>query len=262
MTTRPTVLITGASSGIGAVYAERFAKRGHDLVLVARDKSRLDAIAARLRAAHGVAIDVLQADLTAQADIAAVEARLRDDTAIGILINNAGMAQAGNFLQQDAQGIERLIALNTTALTRLAAAVAPRFARSGTGAIVNIGSVVGLAPEFGMSIYGATKAFVLFLSQGLNLELSSKGVYVQAVLPAATRTEIWSRAGMDVDALPEVMEVDELVDAALVGFDRGELVTIPPLHVAARWEALDGARQGLLSDVRQAHAAERYRPQA
>lgn len=260
--TIPTVLITGASSGIGAVYAERFAKRGHDLVLVARDKSRLDALAAGLREAHQVAIDVLPADLTQQIDLAAVEARLREDARIGILINNAGMAQPGSFVQQSAQAIERLIALNTTALTRLAAAMAPRLVRAGAGSIVNIGSVVGFAPELGMTIYGATKAFVLFLSQGLNLELSPKGVYVQAVLPAVTRTEIWERAGVDINSLPEVMDVDELVDAALVGYDRRELVTIPPLHVAERWNALDGARQGLLSDVRQAHAADRYRQQA
>lgn len=113
-----------------------------------------------------------------------------------------------------------------------------------------------------MTIYGATKAFVLFLSQGLNLELGSKGIYVQAVLPAATRTEIWSRAGMDINSLPEVMDVNELVDAALVGFDRKELVTIPPLHVAERWDELEQARQGLMSEIRQAHAAERYLPQA
>ena len=99
-------------------------------------------------------------------------------------------------------------------------------------------------------------------SQGLNLELSSKGVYVQAVLPAATRTEIWERAGIDVNSLPDVMEVGDLVDAALVGFDRRELVTIPPLQVDGRWDALDAARQGLLSDIRQAQVAERYRSQA
>lgn len=255
----PTVLITGASSGIGATYAERFAHRGHDLVLVARDKTRLHALAARLRENSGVTIDVLPADLTQPADLAALETRLRDDASIGILINNAGMAQSGSFGQQTAAQIENLIALNTTAPTRLAAAVAPRFAQSSRGAIVNIGSVVGFAPEFGATIYGATKAFVLFLSQGLHLELSPSGVYVQAVLPAATRTEIWERAGVDVNTLPEVMEVGELVDAALVGFDRRELVTIPPLHVAERWDALEGARQGLLADVRQAHAAERYR---
>ncbi|MBL8467258.1 SDR family NAD(P)-dependent oxidoreductase [Methyloversatilis discipulorum] len=260
MTTLPTALITGASSGIGATYAERFARRGHDLVLVARDEARLNTLAARLREDFGVAVDVLPADLTQLSDLATLETRLGYDEKIGILINNAGMAQSGGFLQQTAEGIDALIALNTTALTRLAAAVAPRFVRSGSGAIVNIGSVVGFAPEFGMSIYGATKAFVLFLSQGLHLELSSKGVYVQAVLPAATRTEIWERAGIDVNTLPEVMEVGELVDAALAGFDRRELVTIPPLHVAERWDALEGARHGLLADIRQAHAAERYRP--
>jgi short-subunit dehydrogenase len=262
MSTLPTVLITGASTGIGATYAERFAQRGHDLVLVARDRSRLEALAVRLRTERGVAVDVLPADLTQQADLAAVEARLRDDARIGILINNAGMAQSGGLLQQDGDSIDRLIALNVTALTRLAAAVAPRFAQAGAGSIVNIGSVVGFAPELGMTTYGATKAFVLFLSQGLNLELSSKGVHVQAVLPAATRTEIWERAGIDVNSLPEVMEVGDLVDAALVGFDRRELVTIPPLQVADRWDALDAARQGLLSDIRQAQVAERYRPRA
>lgn len=253
------VLITGASSGIGATYAQRFARRGHDLVLVARDKTRLDALATRLRNEFNIAVDVLQADLTRPDDLHAVEARLRSDARIGILINNAGLAQSGSFVQQTPDSIDQLITLNTQALTRLAAAVAPRFVQSGSGAIVNIGSVVGFAPELGMSVYGATKAFVLFLSQGLNQELSPSGVYVQAVLPAATRTDLWQRAGIDINTLPEVMEVDELVDAALLGFDRGERVTIPPLHVPERWDALDAARQGLLSDIRQARAAERYR---
>jgi short-subunit dehydrogenase len=259
MTVLPTTLITGASSGIGATYAERFARRGHDLVLVARDNARLETLAARLRQETGVAIEVLPADLTRRDELAAVEARLRDDAAIGILIHNAGVAQSGGFIDQSADSIERLVTLNTTALTRLAAAVAPRLVEAGEGAIVNIGSVVGLAPEFGMSVYGATKAFVLFLSQGLSLELAPKGVYVQAVLPAATRTEIWERAGIDINTLPEVMDVGELVDAALVGFDRREAVTIPPLHVAARWDTLDATRQALLTDIRQAQAAERYR---
>jgi short-subunit dehydrogenase len=259
MTSHSTALITGASSGIGATYAERLAQRGHDLVLVARDKARLDALATRLRREHSVSVDVLQADLTQSKDVAAIETRLRDDAKIGILINNAGTALPGGFIEQTPDDIDRLIALNVTALARLARAIAPRLAQAREGAIVNLGSVVGLAPEFGMSIYGATKAFVLFLSQSLSVELSPRGVYVQAVLPATTRTEIWEHAGVDVDTLPEVMEVGELVDAALVGFDRRELVTIPPLHDAARWDALETARQGLLSDLRQAHAAARYR---
>ncbi|NVM90576.1 hypothetical protein FHT32_004233 [Variovorax sp. SG517] len=262
MTTHSTVLITGASTGIGAAYAERFARRGHSLVLVARDKARLESLAARLRAETGAAVEVLPADLTQPGDLDAVEARLREDARIETLINNAGAALSGRFVDQSTDDVTRLVALNTTALVRLASAIAPRLVHAGKGAIVNIGSVVGLAPEFGMSVYGATKAFVLFLSQGLSLELAPKGVYVQAVLPAGTRTEIWERAGIDVNAMPDLMGVDELVDAALVGFDRRELVTIPPLHEAARWDALNAARQTLIADIRQAHVAARYRPVA
>ncbi len=259
MTSHSTVLITGASTGIGAIYADRFARRGHDLVLVARDKARLETLAARLREETGAAVDTLPADLTQPGDLAAVETRLREDARIETLINNAGAALSGHFIDQSTDDVARLVSLNTTALVRLASAVAPRLAQAGKGAIVNIGSVVGLAPEFGMSVYGATKAFVLFLSQGLSLELTPKGVYVQAVLPAGTRTEIWERAGIDSSSMPDLMGVEELVDAALVGFDRRELVTIPPLHDAARWEVLNAARQTLIGDIRQAHVAERYR---
>lgn len=258
MNNLPSVLITGASSGIGATYAERFARRGHNLVLVARDQARLEALADKLRSECQVAVDILRADLTNPSELAVVEARLREDSRIGILINNAGAAQSGGILQQTADSIERLVALNTTSLTRLAAAVAPRFVQSGAGAIVNIGSVVGLAPEFGMSIYGATKAYVQFLSQGLRVELAPHGVYVQAVLPAGTRTEIWERAGIDTSTMSDLMDVGELVDAALVGFDRREPVTIPPLQDAACWDALEAARQGVLAGLQQAHVAERY----
>ena len=163
-----------------------------------------------------------------------------------------------NIPAYSTDSVAQLVALNTTALVRLASAIAPRLAKAGAGAIINIGSVVGLAPEFGMSVYGATKAFVLFLSQGLSLELSPQGVYVQAVLPAATRTEIWDRAGIDINTLSEVMEVADLVDAALVGFDRREPVTIPPLQEGERWDALQTARQGLLSQIRQSVVAPRY----
>ena len=261
MNPRPTVLITGASTGIGAVYAERFAQRGHDLVLVARDRARLDALAARLHSEHRVAVDVMTADLTQLSDLTTVEARLRDDARIGILINNAGAALSGNFIEQSTDSVAQLVALNTTALARLASAIAPRLAKAGDGAIINIGSVVGLAPEFGMSVYGATKAFVLFLSQGLSLELSPLGVYVQAVLPAATRTEIWDRSGVDINTLNEIMEVGDLVDAALLGFDRREPVTIPPLQEAQRWDDLQSARQGLLGQIRQSEVARRYQSQ-
>lgn len=219
----------------------------------------LEILADRLRRENGISVDVLPADLTQAVDLATIEARLREDEQIGILINNAGIAQYGSFTEQTPESIERLIALNVTALTRLVNAVAPRFVKAGEGSIVNISSIVGLAPEFAMTVYGATKAFVLFLSQGMSLELSSKGIYIQAVLPAGTYTEIWDRAGIDISNFAKMMEVGELVDAALVGFDRRELVTIPPLQNTAHWETLDASRKALLSDIKQDEAAERYK---
>lgn len=258
MSSLPTVLITGASSGIGAVYADRFARRGHDVVLVARDLARLETLAQRLCGDYGVRAEPLRADLADPAQLAAVERLLRDDARIGVLVNNAGATLPGGFLEQSPDQVAQLIALNVTAPTRLAAAVAPRLAAAGTGAIVNLASVVGLAPEFGMSVYGATKAFVQYLSQSLRIEIGGKGVYVQSVLPAATRTEIWERSGRDVEQIPGVMEVDALVDAALAGYDRREPVTIPPLHDASLWETADAARQAMLPHYGQSQPAPRY----
>ena len=262
MTSEPSVLITGASSGIGAMYADRFANRGHDIVLVARNNIRMEALRDRLRRETGVRIDILRADLTDAHDLAQVEAQLRDDHRIGILVNNAGTAPALGFVDQNPDEMARIVNLNATVPLRLAAAVAPRFVRAGEGAIVNISSVVGLVPEYGSTVYGATKAFVLFLSQGLQAELGPKGVYVQAVLPAAVRTEIWQHAGKDVNNLPAVMEVDELVDAALAGFDRRETVTIPPLPEANQWISFESARKVMIPNFNQVHAATRYRQAA
>lgn len=256
---RPAVLITGASSGIGATYADRLARRGHDLVLVARDRARLEALAARLRAETGVAIDVLRADLTDSADLAAVENRLRADDRIGVLVNNAGMAAPGGFADPDLDAVDRLIRLNVLAVTRLAGAAVPRFLKRGEGAIINIASVLGIAPEISLGAYAATKAFVLSFSQSLQIELGDKGLYVQAVLPAATRTEIWQRSGRDVDQLQGVMDVGDMVDAALVGFDRREAVTIPPLPDAGQWDAFDAARKAMLPNFFNAEPAARYR---
>ena len=255
---KPAVLITGASSGIGAVYADRFARRGHDVILVARDVTRLWELTERLRRETSSRAELLIADLTKAEDLARVERRLAEDERIGVLVNNAGATLPGTFADQGAEAMDALIRLNVTAVTRLAAAVTPRFAAKGEGAIINVSSVVGEAPELGMTVYGETKAFVTFLSQGLQLELAPKGVYVQAVLPAATRTDIWEKSGRDVSQIPGVMEVDELVDAALVGFDRRESITIPPLPDAGQWAAYEAARTAMLPNFRNEHAAERY----
>ncbi len=259
MTTQlPKVLITGASTGIGATYADRFARRGHDLVLVARDESRMRALANRLQRETSVGIEIVKADLTSPADLARVESRLRDDERIGVLVNNAGIAAHGSFANPDLEAIENLLRLNVTALTRLTGAVVPRYLRQGGGAIVNIASVLALAPEFPLGAYGATKSYVLALSQNLQSELGPRGIYVQAVLPAATRTEIWERSGRDVNALGAVMDVNEMVDAALIGFDRREAVTVPSLPDADQWDAFDAARRAMLPNFSNAHPAARY----
>lgn len=251
-------LVTGASSGIGAIYADQLARRGHDLVLVARDRDRMEALAARLRAETGVGIDVLPVDLTEPGDLARVEARLRKDERIGVLVNNAGAVAPGGFAEPDLDVQDRLIRLNITAVTRLAGAVIPRFLAQGSGAIINIASILALAPEWMPGIYAATKSYVLTFSQSLQAELGPRGLYVQAVLPAATRTEIWERSGRSADDIKGVMNVDELVDAALVGFDRRETITIPSLPDIGQWEGFAAARQAMLPNFRQEHPAARY----
>nr|WP_245415531.1 SDR family oxidoreductase [Ciceribacter lividus] len=236
-----TALITGASAGIGAVYARRFASRGFNLVLVARSSEKLEDLSAEIASTHAVEVEILSADLTNPAQLAAVSERLSKGD-IDVLVNNAGAALLGTFEEADAAAMERLLALNVTAPTLLASAVVPGMVKRGSGAIINLGSVVSLMPQYFPGIYSATKSYMLTLSQGLSAEVGQKGVYVQAVLPAATRTEIWEKAGADLSQIPNVMEVDDLVDAALVGFDLREAVTIPPLADAGLWDALEQAR--------------------
>ena len=252
-------LITGASSGIGTVYARRLAARGHDLVLVARATDRLNTLADELRSANGVTIEVITADLTDAAQTDQVVQRLRADPPIDILVNNAGAGLAGGFAHADPVALENLLRLNSLVPTLLTAAVLPGMLERGNGSIVNIASVLALLPEYSHGIYAATKSYVLTMSQSLHAEVGSKGIYVQAVLPAATRTEIYDRMGGDIRKVPDVMEVDDLVDAALIGFDRKELVTIPPVPDDADWEAFEQARMVLARGFSNAKPAERYR---
>ncbi len=259
-----TALITGASSGIGATYADRLARRGHDLILVARDKARLDAVAGRLRRDTGRSIEVLRADLTSKPDLQRVEHRLRQDASIGMLVNNAGIAAAGPTLMADPDRLEAMIQLNVVAALRLAHAAVEGFVARGHGTLINIASVLALAPERFSGTYSGTKAFLLNLSLSLQTELQGKNVRVQAVLPGATRTEIWGKAGVDMDAMPAemLMSADEMVDAALAGLDLGEAVTIPSLPDAADWKQYDAARLALGPSLSRNHPAHRYAKQA
>jgi len=254
-------LITGASTGIGAVYADRFARRGYDLILVARDAARMEILAEGLRIETGQSIEVLPADLTDAAQLAAVEAKLAADPAIAILVNNAGMSLNGGLLDNGPEQLQRIIALNVTAPTLLASAAGKAFVARNAGAIINIASVLALAPEMFDGVYSGTKAYILNLSRSLAATAEPQGVRVQAVLPGATRTEIWERSGKDIDAFPPemVMEVDDLVDAALAGFDKGETVTIPPLADESQWQAFDAARLAMGPGLSRRDVAARYR---
>jgi short-subunit dehydrogenase len=256
-----TALITGASSGIGAVYADRLARRGHDLILVARDTARLEAVATRLRAETGRAVEVISADLAVAVDVTKLLERLETDPAIAMLVNNAGISLNGSLLENGPAALERLIAVNITAPTLLAAAAGRAFVARRAGTIVNIASVLAVAPELLDGVYSGSKAYLLNLSVALAEKVRGAGVRVQAVLPGATRTEIWERSGKDVDALMPgmVMEVGDLVDAALVGLDRGETVTIPPLPDEALWTAYNDARLALAPNLSRREVAARYR---
>ena len=255
-----TALITGASSGIGATYADRLARRGHDLILVARNRERLEALASRLTNATRRSVKVFDADLTSKADLARVEQVLRTDAGITVLVNNAGIAMSGDLAGADPDRLESMIILNVLVPSRLALAAIPRFLARGRGTLINISSVLALAPERFNGSYSGTKAYLLNLSLRLQQEVAGTGVRVQVVLPGATRTAIWEKAGTDIATLPPgtVMDVDEMVDAALAGLDRGESVTIPSLPDIADWEAYEAARQNMIPKLSRSSPALRY----
>jgi hypothetical protein len=256
--TKQSFLITGASDGIGAVYADRLARRGHDLILVARRADKLTALAEQLRSDTGVSVDVIAADLANPDDLARVETRLRTDDAITGLINNAGIAGETSFVEADPAHLSGMIDLNIVAVTRLSAAIAPRLAAKGAGAIVNITSVTALMPDGFTAVYPASKAYVLAFTEALQVELGAKGVRVQAVLPGITRTAIWDEAQLANIPAEMVMDVNDMVDAALAGFDHGETVTIPALPDMADYDAYIAARSALRPNLSLARPAPRY----
>lgn len=255
-----TVLITGASTGIGATYADRFAQRGHPVVLVARNTARLEELAARLAREYHVKTHVLTADLTVQAERAKVEQRLRDDETIGMLVNNAGMGGGSVLAQTPPDVVQAMIELNITAPSRLIAALLPRLVTRGHGSIINIASALAIAPELFGGAYAASKSYVLPYTIALHKQVAERGIRVQCVLPGVTRTDIWEQAG-GLDAIPAhmIMEVDEMVDAALSGYDQGEVITIPSLPDIDEWNRYDEARRRMAPELSRDVAADRYK---
>lgn len=261
MASTQTALITGASTGIGAVYADRLARRGINLILVARNKEKLSQLAANLGDKYGVQVETIGADLANAMQLDQVANRLASDDKITMLVNNAGLGATAKLAESSMDQMDAMIDLNVKALTRLTLAVVPRFGKAGSGAIINIASIVAIAPEVLNGVYGGSKAYVLALTQSLNHELGGNGVRVQAVLPGAIETPFWDKAGMPVAHLPGqiVMKADDLVDAALKGFDLGEVVTIPSLPDSSEWARFDAARLAMGPNLSHSEPAGRYR---
>jgi hypothetical protein len=258
--TKGTALITGASSGIGAVYANRLARRGYDLLLVARDAYRLTELATRIGCDYDVQVETQPADLGNAEGVGKVARRLMNGGGVTMLVNSAGVEPRGSFLGSELIDLSDMVDLNVSALHDLTIAAAQTFAARRSGAIINIASVVALMPEHFNATYVASKAFVLGLTQALAADLTDCGVRIQAVLPGFTRTEIFDRAGVGIHVIdPEMMmEAGEMVDAALAGFDQGETVTIPSLSDPGLWTAMEVARKALAPHLSLKHAAARF----
>jgi short-subunit dehydrogenase len=255
-----TALVTGASTGIGSVYADRLAKRGYNLILVARSQDKLSDVAKRIQTSTGRTVETLQADLTVSTDAKRVADRLLNDTAITAFVNNAGIASASKLVESDVEFMDQMIQLNVGAFTRLALAAARAFTGRGNGLIINIGSVVALAPELLNGVYSGSKAYVQNFSTALKNELADKGVTVQVVLPGATATPLWENAGVSLDTLPPewVMSAEDMVDASLAGLDQGEFATIPALPDAGDFEVYEKARLALAPNLSHKLPAARY----
>jgi len=256
---RKIAVVTGASSGIGYVYADRLAGRGYDLLLVARRGDRLEELASKLQKKYNIKAETLVADLEKEDDLSRLETILASNPAIQVLVNNAGIARLKPLVDASMQESMSQIGLNITVLTRLTQAVLPAFKARNDGIIINISSVLALHSLPISSVYSGTKAYVLNFSRGLQQELANTGVKVQVVLPAATATEIWDLSGVPLAALTEgtVMTTENLVDASLAGFDQGESITMPSVADANLWERYDAARSELFAATQTSKPAPR-----
>ncbi|WP_050386787.1 SDR family NAD(P)-dependent oxidoreductase [Bradyrhizobium pachyrhizi] len=254
-------IVTGASTGIGAVYARKLAKRGYDLVAVARNAARLEANAREIREETGRAVEVIVSDLSKSTEVTKLAQRVTEDSTIAFLVNNAGVSSYGGMLQNTLADAESLIAVNVTAPTLLSIAAAKAFVARGGGAVVNISSITSFAPEMFDGAYSGSKNYLLNLTVSLAGSTKDAGVRFQVVLPGPIDTEMWARARVPESVIPrsKIMSPEDLVEAAFVGFDRGEVVTLPAVADENVWTSYEAARQALRPYLAAGQPAPRYR---
>ena len=258
---RPVAVVTGASAGIGAVYAQRLAARGFDLILVARRVDRLTALSGKLQETFDAGVEIVVADLADSTDLSRTAALVAADPRITLLVNNAGTSKLAPLARTSIEEAASMIALNVTALTRLTQAVLPGFLARNSGSIINVASVLSLHALPISGVYSGTKGYVLNFSRALQAELAGTGVKVQAVLPATTATDLWEISGVPLSQLDpsSIMTAEDMVDAALAGLDQGEAITLPSVDDADLWEVYDAARRNLFAATQTGRAASRYR---
>ena len=259
--TRPVALVTGASSGIGATYAERLASTGHDLVLVARRADRLEALAEGMRERHGVSARVLVADLSEDSGIDAVTSSIEGEPGLAVLVNDAGFSGYGPFTEIPSERIDRLIEIHCRATTRLSRAALPGMLSSGRGDIVNMGSLLAFSrsvppdPLPYRAVYAACKAFIVTFTVSLHRELEGTGVRSMVCCPGLVESEFH---GPDWQGPPQ-MSAEDVVTACLRGLEAGEAICLPGIEDPEVVETLDAAERAMIANTRVTTLASRYR---
>ncbi len=259
-------IVTGASAGIGLAFAERLARDGYDLLLVARRRERLDELAHRIESETTARVEVLVADLTRDDELMTVERTVADDERLTLLVNNAGFGAYMPFVQLPSERAEELIRLQVLAPTRLTRAVLPGMTARGQGGIINVASLLAFsaplpAPPLPFrATYAATKAYLLTFTQILAQELQGTGVQVQVLCPATVATEFHQIQGIDVTHMPVTnMPAEDVVHAALAGLRLGEVICLPGLDDAAALDDLQAASLAVFDHARKNVLVDRYK---
>jgi short-subunit dehydrogenase len=260
-------VVTGASSGIGVAFARRLAADGFDLMVVARRRERLEALADQLRRDAGVGVEVVAADLTDPEQLAELEARVAADGSLELLVNNAGFAGYMPFVELDPDQAEALIRVHVLAVTRLTRAALPGMIQTGRGAIINVASLLAFTgsippePLPSRATYAAAKAYMVTFTQALAHELRDTGVRLEVLCPGLVKTEFHRVAGFEPRLPFPPMEPEEVADAALTGLELGEVICIPGLQNPELFEQASSQQRAIFQAASPGPLAARYAAQ-